>query len=265
MGPLARPHRQAVAVWHRTGAPGERARCNTAERPHTGPDSARRCYERRHSDRGCAGTDGGPTAVPSSPAASVSKQPPVVIETDVMRATIDPEGAVLSRVELLKEKVAPDWTASGLLRLVTGKTVGQQRAGGPARRQSTAGLCRADRRRRWRCVDAQSSIAFTVVDGPRSLAQDKDAVDVTLVSESGGVKVAKTYTFHRGRYDVTVKHEVTNVGDAPVTPSLYQQILRDGNKPEGESALYYTYTGPAVFTEQDKFKKIDARRSPISF
>jgi len=35
------------------------------------------------------------------------------------------------------------------------------------------------------------------------------------------------------------------------------QIMRDGNKPEGESALYYTYTGPVVYTDQDKFKKIE--------
>jgi YidC/Oxa1 family membrane protein insertase len=198
-----------------------------------------------------------PAAVPASPVATASRQPPVVIETDVMRATIDPDGAVLSRVELLKEKVAPDWTASGLMGLVTGKTS-----------DSNAPVVLLDVSPQ-RVYVAQTGIVgadaslpnhrspFTVVDGPRTLAQDKDAVDVTLVSESGGVKVAKTYTFHRGRYDVTVKHDVTNVGEAPVTPSLYQQIMRDGNKPEGESALYYTYTGPAVFTGQDKFKKIE--------
>jgi YidC/Oxa1 family membrane protein insertase len=198
-----------------------------------------------------------PTAVPTSPVVTASRQPPVVIETDVVRATIDPEGAVLSRVELLKETVSPDWTASGLLRLVTGKTT-----------DSNAPVVLLDVSPQ-RVYVAQTGIVgadaslpnhrspFTVVEGPRTLAQGKDAVDVTLVSESGGVKVAKTYTFHRGRYDITVRHEVTNVGEAPVTPSLYQQITRDGNKPEGESALYYTYTGSAVFTEQDKFKKIE--------
>ncbi len=54
-----------------------------------------------------------PAAVPPL-APSPSKSPPVVVETDLMRVTIDPEGAVLSRVELVKERVAPDWTASGL-------------------------------------------------------------------------------------------------------------------------------------------------------
>ncbi len=198
-----------------------------------------------------------PSAVPSSPVPVTGKQPAIVVETDVMRATIDPDGAVLKRVELLKEKVAPDWTASGLVGLVTGKKDDADRPVvlldvSPQRVYVTqSGV-----------VGAEPALPnhrspFTVVDGPRQLAPGQDALDVTLVSESGGVKLAKTYTFHRGRYDTTVRHEVTNLGAAPVSPSLYLQILRDGNKPDGESALYYTYTGPVVFTEQDKFKKIE--------
>ena len=98
---------------------------------------------------------------------------------------------------------------------------------------------------------------FTAVDGPRELAAGQDSLSVPFVSEAGGVRVTKTYTFHRGRYDIEVAHEVANIGEAPVTPSVYLQILRDGNKPEGESSLYYTYTGPVVYTEQEKFKKIE--------
>jgi YidC/Oxa1 family membrane protein insertase len=198
-----------------------------------------------------------PSAVPSSPVPTVAKQPPVIIETDLFRATIDPDGAVLKRVELLKEKVAPDWTASGLLGLVTGKKDDTDRGVvlldvNPTRVYvAQTGVVGADP------AYPNHRSPFTVVDGPRKLEAGKDSLDLTLVSESGGVKLAKTYTFHRGRYDATVKHEVTNLGATPITPSLYMQILRDGNKPEGESALYYTYTGPVLFTEQDKFKKIE--------
>jgi len=39
---------------------------------------------------------------------------------------------------------------------------------------------------------------FTVVEGPRKLEDGKDALDVTLVAESGGVRLAKTYSFPRG-------------------------------------------------------------------
>jgi YidC/Oxa1 family membrane protein insertase len=198
-----------------------------------------------------------PSAVPSSPVPTVAKQPPVIIETDLIRATIDPDGAVLKRVELLKEKVAPDWTASGLLGLITGKKEDTDRGVvlldvNPTRVYvAQTGVVGADP------AYPNHRSPFTVVDGPRKLEAGKDSLDLTLVSESGGVRLAKTYTFHRGRYDATVKHEITNLGATPITPSLYMQILRDGNKPEGESALYYTYTGPVLFTEQDKFKKIE--------
>ena len=162
----------------------------------------------------------------------------------------------MSRAELLKEKVAPDWTASGLLGLVTGKKHDADRhtvllevspsrvyvtqtgvVGGSFPEPPHAVHRRSTARANWRPARTRSRSSF--------------------VSESGGVRVTKTYTFHRGRYDIDVTHEVANIGDAPVTPSVYLQILRDGNKPEGESSLYYTYTGPVVYTEQEKFKKVE--------
>jgi YidC/Oxa1 family membrane protein insertase len=198
-----------------------------------------------------------PGAVPSEGAtpAAAAKAEPVVIQTDTMKVSIDPEGAVVSRAELLKEKVAPDWTASGLLGLVTGKTHDSNR--------HTVLLEVSPHR----VYVAQSGVVggsfpthrttFTAVDGPRELGPGQDSLAVRFVAESGGVRLTKTYTFHRGRYIIDVSHEVANVGEAPVSPSLYLQLLRDGNSPEGESSLYKTYTGPVVYTEEQKFKKVD--------
>jgi len=196
-----------------------------------------------------------PAAVPST-APPAATQQPIVVETDLIRATIDPEGAVLKRVELIKERHAPDWTASGLAGLVTGRKEPDDRhvvllEVSPQRVYvAQTGVVGAD-------ALPNHRTPFSVVDGPRQLAEGQDKLDVTLVAESGGARLAKTYTFHRGRYDVDVRHDVTNVGAAPISPSLYLQILRDGNKPEGESSFYYTYTGPVVYTEQDKFHKIE--------
>jgi YidC/Oxa1 family membrane protein insertase len=47
------------------------------------------------------------------------------------------------------------------------------------------------------------------------------------------------------------------VSAAPITPQVYLQLVRDGNAPEGESSFYFTFTGPAVYDETNKFKKID--------
>jgi YidC/Oxa1 family membrane protein insertase len=73
---------------------------------------------------------------------------------------------------------------------------------------------------------------------------------------TGGVQLVKVYTFTRGSYEVAVRHEVKNVGDAPVTPQLYLGLERDGNPARGESKWYFTFTGPAVYTDTKKYEKI---------
>ncbi len=197
-----------------------------------------------------------PSAAPPTDAAPApSKSPPVVVETDLLRASIDPLGAVVSHVELLGQAVAPDWTASGLIGLVTGR-----------RHEPKATTVLLDVGPN-RVYVAQSGIVggdfpnhrtpFKLLDGPTALKAGQDQVDVRFSAESGGVRVIKTYTFHRGRYAADVKHEIVNLTDKPLAPSVYVQLTRDGNKPDGESALYYVYTGPAIFTEQEKFRKIE--------
>ena len=69
--------------------------------------------------------------------------------------------------------------------------------------------------------------------------------------------MVKTWTVKRGAYDIAVRHEVVNTGTAPVAPKLYLQLVRDGNKPAGESSFYSTFTGPAVFTQDKKYQKVD--------
>ena len=72
-----------------------------------------------------------------------------------------------------------------------------------------------------------------------------------------GVKLVKTFVLRRGAYDMTVEHEVINQGAATITPQLYVQLVRDGNKPEGESSFYSTFTGPAVYTAAKKYQKVE--------
>ena len=215
------------------------------------------------------------TAIPAAPAqpgapAPATGAPPggatpavalperVRIETDLVRAEIDPSGAVLAHVELRKQHVAPDWTAAGLMSLITGK-----------RQDREANVVLLDVSAN-RVYTAQTGLVgahgtsypnhrtpFTVLDGPRSLAAGQDTLQVKFAAESGGLRVVKTYTFKRGRYDIDVKHEISNAGTDAVAPSLYLQLVRDGNKPEGESSLYYTFTGAAVYTDAEKFRKVD--------
>ena len=101
----------------------------------------------------------------------------------------------------------------------------------------------------------KSSMRFS---GERQMAEGQDSLSVRFESDAvGGVKLVKTYTFKRGSYAIGVKNEVVNAGTATVQPQLYMQLVRDGNKPEGESKFYSTFTGPAIYTEAAKYHKVD--------
>ena len=94
--------------------------------------------------------------------------------------------------------------------------------------------------------------------GERQLAKGQNELVLRFESdEVGGVKLVKTYTLQRGSYAIGVQHEVLNRGSAAVSPQLYLQLLRDGNKPAGESSFYSTFTGPAIYTEAKKYHKVE--------
>jgi YidC/Oxa1 family membrane protein insertase len=205
-----------------------------------------------------AAAPGSPAAV-EPPALSTAGPTPgqkVRVETDLLRADFDLAGAVLARAELLQHRVAPDWTAAGLLALVTGKKQD---------RDANVVLLEVSPTR---VYVAQSGLIggaelpshrtpFVKLDGPTRLEPGQDKLEVRFVAESGGVRMTKTYTFRRGQYAIDVRHDIENIGQAEVQPSVYLQLMRDGNKPEGESGMYYTFTGPAVYSEAAKFQKLD--------
>jgi YidC/Oxa1 family membrane protein insertase len=99
---------------------------------------------------------------------------------------------------------------------------------------------------------------MTALPGERTLKDGQNQLELKFESpDVGGVKLVKTYTLLRGAYDLKVRHEIVNTGSAPVVPQLYLQLVRDGNKPAGESAFYSTFTGPAIYTEAKKYQKVE--------
>ena len=97
---------------------------------------------------------------------------------------------------------------------------------------------------------------FAALPGPRALEPGQDALDVAFQATAGGVKLLRTYTFHRGSYEIGVKNAITNVGEQPVSPQLYLQLVRDDKAPAGGSRFYSTYYGPAVYSETERFQKV---------
>ena len=96
------------------------------------------------------------------------------------------------------------------------------------------------------------------VTGERELKDGADKLQIRFESpDVGGIKLVKTYTVQRGSYAVVVSHALTNTSAAPIAPQLYLQLVRDGNKPAGESSFYSTFTGPAVYTDAKKYQKVE--------
>jgi YidC/Oxa1 family membrane protein insertase len=96
------------------------------------------------------------------------------------------------------------------------------------------------------------------------LQPGRDDVEVRLVARDvAGAEVVKKYRFHRGSYRIDVSYEVANRADKPIAPQAYFQFTRDANPPSEEAAQtnafagVATFTGPAVYTEEAKFVKVD--------
>ncbi|CAN7553513.1 membrane protein insertase YidC [Trinickia sp. LjRoot230] len=97
---------------------------------------------------------------------------------------------------------------------------------------------------------------FTPVAGPRALTGDEKSFQISLESPvKGGVKVIKTYTFTRSSYVIGVSTKIENVGTTPVTPTVYMELVRDG-EPVDTPRFSHTFIGPAVYTNEHHFQKI---------
>ncbi|MCB1979184.1 MAG: membrane protein insertase YidC [Burkholderiaceae bacterium] len=103
--------------------------------------------------------------------------------------------------------------------------------------------------------------AMQVAPGARELRDGEQELSVRFESpDLGGVKLVKTWTVKRGAYDIAVRHDIVNTGTSAVDPQLYLQLVRDGNKPPGESKFYSTFTGPAVYTPEKKYQKVEFKK-----
>jgi YidC/Oxa1 family membrane protein insertase len=193
-----------------------------------------------------SGAPGSPAAVPTgmpSATPSVAKER-VVINSDVLSLTFDSEGGTLVQTGFKKYKDQANKEQDFVLLDESANRVYVAQSGLIAGGTGTA-------------LPTHKTL-MTLVPGDHSLKDGQNELQVKFESaDVGGVKLVKTYTVRRGAYDVAVRHEVINTGRAPVAPQLYLQLVRDGNKPPGESSFYSTFTGPAVYTEAKKYQKVE--------
>ena len=89
------------------------------------------------------------------------------------------------------------------------------------------------------------------------LAEGQDSLTVAMLAESGGVRLEKRYIFSRSDYIIRTELVAENSGDVPVSPQGYFQFRHNGSGTEQESSFLPSFFGAAVFTDAEKFQKID--------
>jgi YidC/Oxa1 family membrane protein insertase len=175
--------------------------------------------------------------VPPGPATAEPKQGERLrVQTDTMLAQIDTVGGDIVYVELLQHKDTLDQKKNLVLL-------------GPEHRYAAqSGLIGEGL--------PNHKTLFTARGREFSLAPGQDNVEVRLEASSGGTRVTKILTFHRSSYLVDVAQEIRNGGKAPLDTHAYFQLTRDGRAPAGDPHMVQTFTGVAVYTEQEKFQKV---------
>lgn len=170
-------------------------------------------------------------------APSVSAAETFTVSTDLVKATISAQGGDLVNLELLKYKEHDNKDQTFVLFDSKHHYVAQSGLIGQG-------------------LPTHRSV-FKRVAGETSLAEGKNELKVRLeAAGENGVTLAKILTFKRGSYAVDVAWEITNGSDKPFAPHAYYQLQRDDVVPAGETKMVSTFTGPAIYTDGEKYQKV---------
>ena len=175
---------------------------------------------------------------------TAQKREVVQITTDVLKVDFDTEGGNVVRVEFLKHV---DVNRPGQNVVLLDNSVERIYMAQTGLISSVPGVNLPTHK-----------TMMTVRPGARAMKGNDKTLSVVFESApQNGVQLIKTYTFKGDDYAIDVKHDIVNTSNQDVAPQLYYQLVRDGNKPAGESSFYATFTGPAIYTEAKKYQKVE--------
>lgn len=195
----------------------------------------------------------GSAAVPPAPTSATSLTTPAIVPGGATPAA--PQGAV---VKVTTDRVLAEISAQGgdvvrleLLQHQATERVGENfvlidPAHAYAAQSGLIGQGLPNHKSVWRLPAKELSL---------KVGENELRVPLEAPIEGGG-KVIKTYVFHRGSYLVDVEHAIVG-SSLPAGAHAYFQLTRNSQSPEGANAMMSTFTGAAIFTDQEKFKKVD--------
>ncbi len=178
-----------------------------------------------------------PESSPATPGGKPASGETIRVQTDVLEVEIDTIGGTIKRLALPGHRATVDTSKEFVLFERDADRVYVAQSG-----LIGEGLPNHN------SIYRASATEFKLADGEKRL-------ELRLDSDPPGS--GKTFVFERGSYSIKIRQELPEAAVAGDTPVYgYYQLVRDGNPPEGDSKMLPTYTGVAVYTEQDKFQKV---------
>ena len=163
----------------------------------------------------------------------------IKVQTDLVYAEIDTLGGDVRRLELLKHHDTQDKSKNFVLLEDDPKRL----------YIAQSGLIGND-------LPTHKTL-FSTATTQYKLAEGANELQVKLTwAGANGIKVDKVFTFRKGSYVVDVAYEISNGSATRLEPHSYFQLVRNGQPPIGDPKFITTYTGPAVYTEKEKFQKL---------
>ncbi|WP_411726260.1 membrane protein insertase YidC [Methyloglobulus sp.] len=198
--------------------------------------------------------------LPAAPTAAI-----VSVKTDVLALEIDMQGGTIQNLDLLVYPVEKDNTVVNAMRKLVGLEAAEKNRQ-PVRLFNSSPE---------KMFIAQSGLIATSGNAPAPdhhtiyshqagsyvLADGQDSLTVPLIwTDNSGLVITKAFVFKRGSYEITLNQNVKNNSGKDWSGRQYSQLLRvPNNEDQGNmlTAGMRAYDGGVVYTEKDKYQKIN--------
>ena len=168
------------------------------------------------------------------------------VTTNVLEVSIDPVGGTVVSAKLLDYPVEFD---------VPDIKVNLFNSGGPELFIAQSGLLSRSSAPNHTSTYQTGTMNYT-------LGESADEIRVPLTwNDESGVQVTKTFIFKRGKYDIGVRHTLTNRSGQTWSGSRYDQLQRSVITDRDDGGFTnpgrYSFFGIAFYSPDEKFEKVD--------
>ncbi len=170
----------------------------------------------------------------------------ITVTTDVFQLEIDTKGGTLRNLDLLEYSI--DKGEEEKVRLLDSRSDKLFLGQSGLLTRGGLGLTKLP----------NHNVMLAAAKSNYTLALGAESLEVPLTwTNNQGLSYTKTYTFKRGSYAIGLSQLVNNQSANDWEGRQYTQLLRVPHTDEKGNTFIRTYSGGVVYTEEDKYQKID--------